>query len=265
MTFFTQLSSDSLLFVIVLAIIQGVTEFLPISSSGHLLIFSDLLGHPLESLELSIALHVGSLTAIVVYYRRQVAALALKERRTVVSLVVASIPAVICGAVAYFSLDSLLEDARVAAALLPVTALVLISTRRMVPGCRVYQALTWSEAFRIGVWQALAILPGLSRSGMTIAGGLRERLEPRAAAAFSFLMAIPAISGAGLLAGYSAWKNGGTQWPLGELACGWAVSCLTGLVALRVLERHLQRRKLGHYAIWCLAVSAIYWLVKQVG
>ncbi len=264
MPFSASWNIDSLMLIIFLAAVQGVTEFLPISSSGHLLILSEIWGRPLESLELSIALHLGSLLAIGIYYRQQIFQMLTSDRHVVLLLFVATVPAVVGGVVAYLWGDPLLEDARTAAALLPITALVLLLCRRLAVGQRSYADLSWTGALRIGLWQMIAILPGLSRSGLTIFGGLREKLAPPAAAAFSFLMAIPAIAGASVLAAWSAWKRGTTDYPISELSCGILISCITGLGALVLLERHVKRLRLDVYIGWCLSVSLAYWVWKYL-
>jgi undecaprenyl-diphosphatase len=253
-------ASMSLGMILLLAVVQGFTEFLPISSSGHLLILADVCGQHLESIELTIALHLGSLLAICLYYHRRIARMLISERRTLGLVIVGTIPAVVIGLPLDRYGEWLLESPLLAACLLPFTAAILLWSKRVVQGSADYPQMSWGQAWRIGCWQALAILPGLSRSGLTIFAGLREGLSPAAAAAYSFLLAIPAISGAGVLAAAGAIRRGNLYFPAGPLALGVATSCLVGLVALAVLERTLKRGQLAGYALWCLAVSAAYLL-----
>lgn len=257
----------SLSVVLLLAAVQGVAEFLPISSSGHLALLADLCGQPLQSLELTVALHLGSLVAIAVYYHRRIVKLVVRDRLALWWLVLGTLPAVCIGLPLKLWGEGMLGDPLVAACFLPITGGVLIWTRYIQRGDLDYTDMGWLAALRVGIWQAAAILPGLSRSGLTIAGGLREGLSPAAAAAFSFLLALPAIVGAGVLEAVTAWKRGGVQMDAVKLVAGAGVSCLVGLVALAVLDRSLRRGKLAWYAVWCIAVASFYlgWRWYRVG
>ena len=193
---------------IVLGIVQGLTEFLPISSSGHLVLVPGMLGWEEPPLGLTVMLHLGTLVALLIYFRNEIIGLILgvlgrgpdpaASRRIVRFLIVGTIPAVIVG----LAFGGFFEDAfrrpYESSIELVFTGLILVATERW--GERAARhALDDKRAFGIGGAQALAILPGLSRSGSTIGAGLLAGLSREEATRFSFLLSIPAIAGAGVL------------------------------------------------------------------
>jgi undecaprenyl-diphosphatase len=193
---------------IILGIVQGLTEFLPISSSAHLVLVPSMLGWEEPPLGLTVMLHLGTLVALLIYFRLDLLGLVLgalgrgpdpaASRRVIRFLAVGTIPAVIAG----LALGGFFEDAFArpyeSSIELMFTALILIGTERL--GERaVRHELDDKRALGIGAAQALAILPGLSRSGATIGAGLLAGLTREEATRFSFLLSIPAIAGAGVL------------------------------------------------------------------
>lgn len=247
--------------VLVLAVVQGLTEFLPVSSSGHLVIGSALMGIDAEVLdvaEVTIALHLGTLLAIVVYYFRRVVRLLGRDRRLVPLLVVGTIPAVIVGLPIERWFESVLESPLIAGLMLIATGCLLLGLRRLVVRGGRDTDLSVSDAWWIGVFQAAAVLPGLSRSGSTIFAGIWRGLKPQDATTFSFLLAIPAIAGAGVLKVASMCADGTTpDTPLGTLLLGIAVSFAVGLLALVWLVRWVERGKVWWFAWWCLPVGTL--------
>jgi undecaprenyl-diphosphatase len=259
-----------LLEIIVLAIVQGLTEFLPVSSSGHLVVANALLAafgaEPARDLiEVSVVLHLGTLAAVLVFYRREILRLLAADRRAVVPLTIATIPAAVIGiyiekGLPEASKDFLLENPLVAGLMFLVTAAGLWWATRRPQGELHYTELPPASALIVGLLQAFAILPGISRSGATIVGGLGVGLRREAAAAFSFLMAIPVIGGAGLLKMKDAVDQGSTSTPLPTLALGFAISMVVGLAALWLLLRMLRRGRLELFVYYLvplgLAVTA---------
>lgn len=249
--------------IFLLAVVQGVTEFLPISSSGHLVILADLVGAdgdtPLEINDLSIVLHVGTLLSILVFYQQRLRKLISEDRRLLIPLIVGTIPAVVVGVPAKLWFEGVLENALLAGCLLIVTGIVLILAGRVAQGEKELRDMTIGQSFVIGVCQAFAILPGLSRSGMTISAGLVQKFSPQAAATFSFLLAVPVLVGAGLISLLGILKNsdGASTTPLSYLAMGMGVSFLVGLVSLWVLVRLLERGRLAWFALWCIPLGVI--------
>ena len=190
--------------VIILAIVQGLTEFLPVSSSGHLVVGSavmESLGfpHPPDLLEVNIVLHVGTLGSILLFYSHKVWRLFKEDRQLIPRLIVGTIPAAVIGIPLKELAENLLESPLLAGLMFPVTALILLWATRQPVGNASYRNLSYARTVRIGFMQALAVLPGISRSGATIAAGLREGLDRQSAVTFAFLLAIPVIGGAGLI------------------------------------------------------------------
>ncbi|WP_117314775.1 undecaprenyl-diphosphate phosphatase [Chromatocurvus halotolerans] len=197
---------------IILALLQGLTEFLPISSSAHLVIPSLMLGWKDQGLAFDVAVHVGTLSAVVIYFRRDLIALLLalvsgtRERRVndgcrqVMFLVVATLPVVITGFLLNDVIEGHLRTLPVIAATTLVFGLVLgLADRSARDG--IQRDLTLPIALAVGIAQAIAPVPGVSRSGVTITAGLLLGLGHQRAARFSFLLSIPVIAGAGLLKG----------------------------------------------------------------
>ncbi len=254
--------------IILLGIVQGLTEFLPVSSSGHLVVVNALLewlgSEPVEDLiEVSIVLHLGTLMAVLVFYRREIVRLLGSDRRVIPILIIGTIPAVVFGLLIKkgMSAELVLENPLLSGLMFPVTAAVLLWASRRTPGETDYTHLTWQKSLAIGFMQAIAILPGISRSGFTIAAGLGVGLNRQAAATYAFLLAIPVIAGAGLLEAVDAMKEGTTGTPPLNLAIGFFVSFVVGLGALKLLVRWVQQGRLAMFAYYLipLGVAVVAW------
>jgi undecaprenyl-diphosphatase len=258
--------------ILLLAVIQGIAEFLPISSSGHVVVGAaifDAVGHPIaEKLTVNIALHVGTLLAIVVFYWRRVWRLLGRDRRVIGLLIVGTLPAVGVGVLLKLSplgptIEAALESPLLAGLMFPLTALMLIWAARRPEGELDYATLGYRAALVIGLFQALAVLPGISRSGATIVAGLGCRLRRDEAAAFSFLLAIPAIAGGGVLEMVDLLRHGPGQTGLAVLLTGGLVSFAVGLVALWWLIGWLRRGRLQDFA-WYLVPLGVLVVAWQV-
>lgn len=252
--------------VLILAALQGITEFLPVSSDGHLAIVEPWLfcpgASPPNSLDLTIVLHLGTLASILVYYRQRILRLLGEDRRVVGLILVGTVPAVlvVLGAKALFDdrFEAWLKSPFLAGLFLPVTGVALLWAARRKGGSLEYQQLTWSDSLLIGSAQAAAILPGLSRSGSTIAAGLGLRLSRSAAATYSFLLAIPALAGAGCYEALKAIRHPAPLSTSGNnLLVGAIVAFAVGLVALRMLERFLIAGRLQYFAWYCIVLGLI--------
>jgi undecaprenyl-diphosphatase len=215
-----------------------------------------------QSLDLTIVLHLGTLASILVFYHRRILRLLTTDRRVVPLLVIGTIPAVALVLIAKKLLDDqlepVLESPLLAGFMLPVSGLALLWSLRLTPGSTEYHDLSWWKSLLIGIAQAAAILPGLSRSGSTIAAGLGLGMSRSAAASYSFLLAIPALAGAGVYEGLSLLKD---RAPLStsasDLAIGAGVSFIVGLVALRFLNALLERGQLHWFGWYCIVLGAI--------
>jgi undecaprenyl-diphosphatase len=243
------------------AVVQGITEFLPISSDGHLAVVGAaheaLTGHTVpEPMRLTIVLHAGTLASIVIFYRRRILRLLDEDRRVIGLMIVGTLPAVALGLPARLWADEILTSPLLAGCLLTVTGALLLWGARQPLGDVPYQRLTYTQALVIGAFQAVAILPGISRSGSTIAAGLALGMRRDAAATFSFLLAIPAIAGACAVEAAMALSASSThQEPTLLLVAGALASMLVGLFALWWLVRWLEAGRLQYFAWWCIPVG----------
>lgn len=252
--------------VLLLAVLQGLAEFLPISSSGHLVLARGLLGVREAGLALDVALHVGTLLAVLVAYRREVRELVLDVLRgrphMAVWLVLATVPVGVAGLSLKPVLERAAESATVAGVGLLATAIFLLvgdrARRRQGeaaerdPGG--YGKPAWALALLLGLAQTLALCPGVSRSGTTIAAGLLLGLPVGQAARLSFLMSLPAVSGAAVVARPDVAQDGvGGLLLLGAVA----LSAVVGWAALRVLILVTARGAFPWFAGYCAVVGAM--------
>ncbi len=251
--------------VILLAIVQGITEFLPVSSSGHLVVLAAIFesfGVEMdEKLTVNIVLHLGTLLAILVFYRRRILDLLSKDRRVIGLLAVGTLPAVAVGIPLKKFCEDVLVNPLLAGPMFLVTAGMLFWTRNHREGELECRELSYWRGFVIGIFQAFAILPGVSRSGSTIVAGLGCGLKREEAATFSFLLAIPVIGGAGLLDLKDLLGNSPHSVSLSVLAVGAVVSFAVGLVALGWLVGWIRHGHLHWFAWWLvpLGVAVTVW------
>ena len=239
-------------------IIQGLTEFLPISSSGHLVLIPALVGQEGPDLATSAMLHLGTLVAVLVYYRSDIARLARFDRpaRKVITLIViGSIPAAVLGLAFEDRIEDLIADPQVVAIMLIVTGIVLLLTALLRLGDRTMKDLNVPDSVVIGIAQATALIPGISRSGMTISAGLTRGVERTEAARFAFLLGIPVIAGAGLLQIVDV-IAAGESIPA-EVWVGMAAAAISGYAAIAILLKALTRVGLTPFGIYCVAFGAI--------
>jgi undecaprenyl-diphosphatase len=260
-----------LLDVIIMAIVQGITEFLPISSDGHLVLTGAILqafGRPKpdDVLEVELILHLGTLAAVLIFYWRDIIRVLTTERRAIVPIILGTIPAVLIGLPIEKGLphdwhEWLLGDPLLAGIGFLITAAFLWWGARHMSGTQEYPTIRPRQALTIGLMQAFAILPGVSRSGLTIGTGLATGLERSNAAAYSFLLAIPVIGGAGLLKIVSLVKAGHTGTAIPDLAVGFIVSLIVGLGALALLLRWLRHGRLMGFVYYLipLGIATIAW------
>ncbi len=242
--------------VVFLGIVQGIAEFLPISSSGHLVLVEALFGMHHESLALNVALHVGTLLSISLVYRHQILAL-LHQPRLLLAIVVATIPIVIVGLCLHDELKQTFSSPLIAGCCLLVTASLLWSTQRIDRGEKSLEEISLRDALIVGLFQTIAPLPGISRSGVTIVGGLVAGLSRRTAADFSFLIALPAIGGAATLESLEMLQTGTNSRELWQMAIGAGVAFVVGVVALRWLLSVVAARKLHLFAGYCAVVGTL--------
>lgn len=269
----------SVALILLLAVIQGLTEFLPVSSSGHLVLMRELApgGEDLpRDASLEVLLHLGTLLAILIFYRQRIWELIrgclgygddpAAARRTTGLLVVGTLPAILVGLFLRKPVESLFHLPVAASVSLLFTGTVLYLAGRRPAGERKIDSLSAGEVLLIGAAQALAIMPGVSRSGMTIVAGMSLGLTGRASTAFSFLLAIPALTGAAVLklpdlhlGGFlRSVEDPSLEFGLGVAAVGVLASFAVGYLALGILLWMVRGRRLAWFAPYC-------WLVGTAG
>jgi len=257
--------------LVFLAILQGLTEFLPISSSGHLVIAMAILerfGRQIVApISVNVALHLGTLGATVGYFRRELRELFHKDWRTLALVVWATIPAVVVGLPLRKWAEEILENPWVAAGGLLVTGALLVLSYRFGRGAKRFTDLTWREALVIGCFQALALLPGISRSGSTIVGGILCGLSPAEAAVFAFLLAVPVMLGAGFLEALELAGQANAPLHFPQLLLGALIAGIVGWLAIAWLMRWVRTGRLLLFAYWVFAVGGgtLLWLLLEAG
>ena len=265
---------------LIMGLVQGLTEFLPVSSSGHLILVPWLFGWKdpfIDSLEFGVTLHMGTLLALLVFFWRDwlrlvPAGLASirdrslggdPDRKMAWLLVVATIPAVLVGPLFNDTVESWVREPARVALMLCVGAAILWLADRWGTKLREMDTLTFPGALGIGVAQVLALVPGLSRSGVSISGGLFLGLTREAAARFAFLMATPVVAGAGV---WEARKllthDAATPSPSAHLmAIGFIAAAISGLLAIRFMLEFLKRRPVTVFVVYRVAAAVLVFIV----
>ena len=267
---------DTLLQAIVIGIVQGLTEFLPISSSAHLILLPRVLGWNDEfilSPAFTVMLHLGTLVALLVYFWRDLiryamAALAVArerrvgndpERRMAVLLAASVVPAALLGVVLEDFVDTFFREQLLAVCiLLVVGAVVLFAAERIASRTRDMSEMRVRDALTIGLAQAFALFPGISRSGITIAAGLFVGLKREAAARFAFLMGTPIIFGAGLWKSRELLDGSAGAFDPVVLAAGMIAAALSGLVAIWALLAFLRRFSTDVFGLYRVIAAAVF-------
>ncbi|HSL77761.1 MAG TPA: undecaprenyl-diphosphatase UppP [Candidatus Limnocylindrales bacterium] len=274
---------DIVIQALVMGIVQGLTEFLPVSSSGHLILVPFLLGWDdafLTSLAFSVMLHIGTLVALLVYFRNDwirlipagLAALRDRsfqdddDRRLAWLLVVATIPAALAGFLFESVIETSFRQVGLVALMLVLGGVLLIVADRFGASSRGISDVTPRIALIVGVAQALALVPGLSRSGVTIAAARMVGLDRESAARFAFLMATPITAGAGLFEVVRLVREGGiAAGSVGPLVVGMVAAMLSGLAAIHFMLGFLRRQSLDAFVIYRFVLAAIVliaWLAR---
>lgn len=255
---------------LLLGLIQGLTEFLPVSSSGHLVLAPWWLGWEHPGLTFDALLHLGTLLAVLIYFWRdwqQMLAAAWRwlrgqrqqpgQERLLLALVVGSIPAAVIGYSFEDFFAALFETPMAAAGFLLVTGLLLFLAERWRRGGLPLERVRLSDALVIGLAQALAIAPGISRSGATMAAGLWRGLDRPAAARFSFLLGTPAFLGAGLFKLLDLLQAGVDQVEMWPIVAGFLAAALAGFLSIHYLLRYLRQYSLIPFAYYVWAVALL--------
>jgi undecaprenyl-diphosphatase len=274
---------DTVLQALIMGIVQGLTEFLPVSSSGHLILVPYLFGWDdafINSLAFSVMLHIGTLVALLAYFRHDwmrlvpagLAALRDRsfrddpDRKLAWLLAAATVPAAVAGALLSDVIETGIRQVELVAVMLIVGAAILWLADHLSARTRDINAVTFPIAIGIGAAQALALIPGISRSGISIAAARVAGLDRPAAARFAFLMATPITLGAIL---FEARKlvtgEAGVAVEMAPLVVGLVASLMSGLVAIHYMLRYLRTRSLDIFVWYRLGLAAIViviWLTR---
>ena len=244
--------------VVVLSVLQGIAEFLPISSSGHLVLGRTLLGLKDAGMRLDVCLHVGTLLSIFVFYFSVVARIVRKlEWAYVAKIAVSAVPVCVVGLSFKDSLEEAFASPVLVGCALMFTGVVLTATRFLPKGDG---EVSFLRAMLMGLAQAVAILPGVSRSGMTLAAARASKVDPAKAAEFSFLRSAPPIGGAALLEMAKAMHGpaaGAVETPWWLCGVGAAIAAVVGWFALKVLVASLRGRWFWIFGPYCLLAGGL--------
>lgn len=251
----------SYLEAIILGLVQGLTEFLPVSSSGHLVLTQALLGVSEQGVLFEILVHVGTLFSVIVYFRKRLWALTQSlwtpsmadDRRMILLLAVATIPAVIAALTLGDQFKAVYDLPAITALLLCVTGVLLLLPKLLKLGGN--RDVGLASALIMGVGQALAILPGISRSGSTITAGLLTKVNPAKAAEFSFLMSIPAIAGGAVFEFKTLLEVGSDTDRLGPLLIATLVAFLSGLAAIYTVLAAIRKGRFAWFSLYLFAAG----------
>ena len=248
---------------ILLGIIQGLTEFLPISSSGHLVIGQKMLGISVAGNVFEIVVHLGTLVSVLIVFWNDIWQLltSLKSESTrnyFIAIAIGTLPAVLVGFLLRDVITKAFESIGVVAITLMITGIILFTTKFIKTKVR---DISVGRGLLIGIAQAMAIVPGISRSGMTISLGMHLGVAPDKAAKFSFLLGIPAIVGAGLLTGLDLLELSEPILPWSVLLVGFFSSLLVGWISLKWLLGLIKLGKFHWFGMYCIMVGLISWLV----
>jgi len=257
---------------IILGIIQGASEFLPISSSGHLVLAPYLFGwdiHPQEAFIFDVLVQVATLAAVILYYWKDLCRIFNSFFKDLLSgqpfqnaesrlgwfLLLGTIPAGASALLFKDTLASAFSAPKAAAYFLLVTSVLLVIGELVGKRIRNLSSITWLDALIIGFFQALALFPGVSRSGSTITGGMIRGLDRKSAARFSFLLAVPVMTAAGALAAYDLFRSPLLITNLPIYLAGFLTAALVGYLAIRWFIAYLSRQSLYLFALYCAAVG----------
>ncbi len=262
------------LYAILIGIIQGLTEFLPVSSSGHLVLSQHLLGLEMPGLTFEVFLHFGTLVSVVWVFRQRIGSIIASlwdyardrgrqgfledsDRKFALLLIVGSLPAAVLGLLLRGYFESAFAAPRLVGVMLLVTGGLLWLADYLAGGTKKISNVTWLDSLIIGVFQALAIMPGISRAGSTITGALFRNLDKQTAAEYSFLLSIPAIAGATLVELFEITRGGEMAADWLFYALGVVTAALAGILAIRVFLRVLIKNKLRYFAVYVWIVGLL--------
>lgn len=263
----------------IMGIVQGITEFLPVSSSGHLVLTPYLLNWQIPEEQVfvfDVLVQIGTLVAVIIYFWKDLWAILTgfltsfwkKEAyqrydvRMGLYLIIATLPAVIFGLMIKDTVEAAFSNVTFTVLALVFTAVLMIIAEQFGKRENDLTKTTWLDALVIGLFQVLALFPGVSRSGSTISGGLFRKMDRPSAARFSFLLSVPAMLGAGLLAIIDLLEITNLGDFLLPMAIGFITAAIVGYLSIRWLLRYLTNNPLSHFSIYLIALSTLILILK---
>ena len=252
---------------VILGIVQGITEFFPVSSTAHLILFPWLFNWSgdVNTLMFDVGLHGGTLMALLLCFYRDWMQMLTRDRRKFITIAVATIPAGVCGALFHDQVEHALRSPLIIAASTMVFGIVMLIAERYSRQDK--DNPSFMDAMVIGVAQAVALIPGVSRSGITITTGLFRNLTRETAARFSFLLSTPVIGGATLLEGRKLLKSQDAH-HLDIFLVGFLAAFVSGFFAIKFLLHYLRNHPLtlfAYYRFFLAAIIAIVWITRNPG
>ncbi len=248
---------------VLLGIIQGLTEFLPISSSGHLVIGQKMLGISIAGNVFEVVVHLGTLGSVLIIFWPDILQLiksinSAATQKYIFAIIIGTMPVVVIGFLFKDVISEAFENMRVVAVTLMLTGIILLTTKFVKTKLK---DIAIGSGILIGIAQAMAIVPGISRSGITISLGMHLGIAPEKAAKFSFLLAIPAIVGAGLLTGLDIKESSEPTLSWYVLIVGFLSSLIIGWISLKWLLGLIQSGKFHWFGIYCVLIGILSWIM----
>jgi undecaprenyl-diphosphatase len=263
---------------LILGIVQGLTEYIPVSSTGHLVLVPWLLGWPDAPFTFEVLIQWGTLVGVFIYFWQDIWQIVagviqgLRQRRPLATfeaklgwlVVMATIPAVVFGVIFKDFFEAFFSAPIYVGVFIGITSIILVIAERYGSRQRDLASIGWLDALIIGFWQVAAMVPGVSRSGATITGGMLRNFDRPMAARFSFLMSIPALGGAGAVALKDLLESGTMMAELPALIVGFVAAAISGYFCIRWLLSYLQGHSLYTFAIYRVILSLLVIVVALV-
>ena len=241
---------------IILGLVQGLTEFLPVSSSAHLIIIPSILNMQTPSVAFDVVLHLATALAVIVFFHKDILNIITKDHKMFLLLIIGTVPTGIMGLLFKDFFEAFFQQGLWIGLFLIITGIILWFAEHTEKESKPVKSMTWFDAIIIGTCQGCAILPGISRSGSTVAAGLFRGLPREFAAKFAFLLSIPAIMGAGLMKARDI-----ASIPLIPSLIGFIFAFFSGLLAIKIFIELIKNKNLKYFSLYCLVLGLVIILI----
>ena len=249
---------------VIFGVVQGITEFLPVSSTAHLILLPWFFGWPDPGLSFDVALHLGTLVALVIYFWKEWLAL-LAKPRMIVFIIVATIPGAVAGVLFESQVENAVRSPKIIALMLSLMALVLVVAEMKGRRKKDLDQISWRDAITVGFAQAVALVPGVSRSGSTITAGLFVGLKRETAARFSFYLSAPIIAGAVAKKMLDIFRAGIPADQVSAFVVGIAASGIVGYLSISFLLGYLKTHNTFLFVYYRIALAIVVFLAFWFG